>query len=411
MAGWQKIARIGVLGLASWAALSSIIVLTHAQEAKKLPSPASGSTVPLGQIDVSPFPNKADPSVSKAPGNADQSASPAGETSLRLPTMRDVRQWASEHGLSVLVIVVVVFAILWLASLLQGRIVKLLARGADRGNREERENRARTLVSVLNNALRTAAIAIGTIMVLEEFTVPIGPLLGGVAVIGLAVAFGAQSLIKDYFTGFMVLLEQQYMINDVIKIGDIAGQVENITLRLTVLRDFEGRVHFIPHGQITTVTNLTHGWSRAVFDIGVAYDEDPDRVIGVLTSLAGELREDPKFGPMILEDVSMLGVDTLGDSSVIIKFGIKTRPLRQWDVKREMLRRIKHRFSELGIEIPFPQRTVWMREEEPRGQESGDRGQGGEARGQKTEDRGQKTDDARQETAGSGPRSVETNDN
>ena len=302
--------------------------------------------------------------------------SPEAREPFRLPTVEDFREWFAEHGLTVLVIILVVIAILWLASLLQGHIVRLLARGADRGSRDERENRARTLVGVINNALRTAALAIGTIMVLKEFAIPIEPLLGGVAVIGLAVAFGAQSLIKDFFTGFMVLLEQQYMLGDVIKIGDITGQVENVTLRLTVLRDFEGRVHFIPHGQITTVTNLTHGWSRAVIDVGIAYDEDTDRVVQVLTDLTKELRADPVFGPMIMEDVSMLGVDSLGESAVMIKFGIKTRPMKQWDVKREMLRRMKRRFDELKIEFPFPQRTVWVREE-GRG---GGKERGGQAR-------------------------------
>jgi len=338
-------------------------------------SPASGMPAEVGGANVKEQ-------------AADEESDGANDPPLRFPTVRDLRKWGAEHGLTVVVIVVVVAGILWLASLLQGHIVRLLAGGADRGNREEREKRARTLVGVLNNALRTAAIAVGTIMVLEEFAVPIGPLLGGVAVVGLAVAFGAQSLIKDYFTGFMVLLEQQYVLGDVVKIGAIDGQVENITLRLTVLRDFEGRVHFIPHGQITTVTNLTHGWSRAVFDIGIAYDEDADRVIGVLTELSRGLRSDPQFGPLILEDVSMLGVDTLGDSSVVIKFGIKTRPTKQWEVKREMLRRIKRRFGELGIEIPYPQRTVWVRE-----QGSGFGVQGSEEKSRQSRNRDAKADE------------------
>jgi small conductance mechanosensitive channel len=165
-------------------------------------------------------------------------------------------------------------------------------------------------------------------------------------------------LIKDYFTGFMVLLEQQYIINDVIRIGDITGQVERITLRMTVLRDLEGRVHFVPHGQIEKVTNLTHGWSRAVFDISVAYKEDVDRCIDLLRHLAVELSRDPRYGTMILEEPQMLGVDALGDCGVTIKFCLKTRPLRQWEVKRELLRRIKNRFDQLGIEIPYPQRTL-----------------------------------------------------
>ncbi len=157
----------------------------------------------------------------------------------------------------------------------------------------------------------------------------------------------------------MVLLEQQYLINDVVRIGEIVGQVERITLRMTVLRDLEGKVHFIPHGQITTVTNLTHGWSRAVFEIGVAYKESVDRVMDVLNTLSAELRRDEQYRFLILDDPVMLGVDALADSAVVIKFYIQTRPLQQWTIKREMLRRIKNEFDRLGIEIPFPHVTIY----------------------------------------------------
>jgi small conductance mechanosensitive channel len=189
--------------------------------------------------------------------------------------------------------------------------------------------------------------------------------MGGAAVLGLAVAFGAQNLIKDYFSGFMVLLEDQYGINDVVRIGSISGMVEHISLRTTVLRDLEGIVHFIPHGTISTVSNLTHGWSRALFDVDIAYSEDIDRVMEVLLDLGRELRRDPIFGPLILDDPEMLGVDELANSSVIVKFFLKTRPLQQWTVKREMLRRIKNRFDQLGIEIPYPHQTVHHRYETP----------------------------------------------
>jgi small conductance mechanosensitive channel len=196
---------------------------------------------------------------------------------------------------------------------------------------------------------------------LNEIGVPVGPVMGGAAVLGLAVAFGAQSLIKDYFTGFMLLLEQQYFINDVVKIGDVSGQVEQISLRMTVLRDQEGQAHFIPHGTIGAVTNMTYNWSRAVFDVWVSYRENVDRVIDELERIARELRMHPEFGRLILEDPTMLGVDALGESGVNVKFLIKTRPLQQWAIKREMLRRIKNRFDELGIEIPYPQSTVHLR--------------------------------------------------
>ncbi len=157
----------------------------------------------------------------------------------------------------------------------------------------------------------------------------------------------------------MVLLEQQYLVNDVIEIGAIKGQVERVSLRITVLRDLEGRVHFIPHNQINTVTNLTHGWSRAVFEIGVAYHESVDHVIQVLTDLAVELRHDDAYKLLILSEPVMLGVDSLGDSAVVIKFYLQTRPLQQWTVRREMLRRIKNEFDRRGIEIPFPHVTVY----------------------------------------------------
>lgn len=273
---------------------------------------------------------------------------------------RNMLAWLADHGLRILLILGAALVALWLGHLLEQRLILLIAIRSSRGNREERENRAKTLVSVLHNALRTVTVGAATVMVLDECGVPVGPILGGAAVLGLAVAFGAQSLIKDYFTGFMVLMEQQYMIGDVVKIGDVTGQVERISLRMTVLRDLEGRVHFIPHGQIATVTNLTHEWSRAVFEIRVAYKENVDRVIDVLLELARAIRKDPAYSYMILEEPVMLGVEAFGESAVVIKFMIKTRPIKQWDVKRELLRRIKKRFDELGIEIPVPQRMLYL---------------------------------------------------
>jgi moderate conductance mechanosensitive channel len=173
-------------------------------------------------------------------------------------------------------------------------------------------------------------------------------------VAGLAVAFGAQSLIKDYFTGFLVLLEQQYMIGDIVKIGAISGQVEKITLRLTVLRDPEGSVHFIPHGQINVVSNLTHEWSQAMFDLNVSASEHAERVRDLFFELAGEMRKDPTFGPMILNDPEMLGVDSLGDATFTVKFALRTQPLKRWQVKRELLRRIKERFQREQIKVSVP---------------------------------------------------------
>jgi small conductance mechanosensitive channel len=259
----------------------------------------------------------------------------------------------------------------YVAVRLSGRhLAKLVARTSTRGSLHERENRALTLVGVFRNIASIAVIAVGLLMALEAVGIPIVPLMGGAAVVGLAVAFGAQNLVRDYFAGFMVLLEDQYGINDVVKIGDIAGAVEQITLRVTTLRDLEGIVHFVPHGTITTVSNMTHGWSRALLEIGVAYKEDTDRVMDVMLEVARELRKDSAFGPFILGDPEMLGVDSFGDSAVLIKMCIKTQPLKRWAVKRELLRRVKHKFDELGIEIPFPHRTLFLREAEGESREA-----------------------------------------
>jgi moderate conductance mechanosensitive channel len=273
---------------------------------------------------------------------------------LRSWSLADFLDWIRLHGVSIVVITLAMCGILWIANRLHRRLVPLLARHTTRGTAAEQENRARTLVGVLHNTLRTMTIALGVIMILEEIGLPIGPLLGSVAVIGLAVAFGAQSLIKDYFTGFLVLLEQQYMIGDVVKIGAITGQVEHITLRVTMLRDQEGAVHFIPHGQINLVSNLTHGWSQAVFDLNVPSSESVERIHDVFFDLARDLRSDSTYGPMIVNDPTMLGVDSLGEATCTIKFALKTLPLKRWEVKRELLRRLKERFQREQIKVTVP---------------------------------------------------------
>jgi small conductance mechanosensitive channel len=284
------------------------------------------------------------------------------EDPFSIPNLVD---WACHHGPRAALILVGMLVLSRLVRLAGRRIVRFMAQHGHRGSPEENESRAQTLVGVFRNAASLALLGGGTLMLLDEVGVPIMPLLGGAAVVGLAVAFGAQNLIRDYFSGFMVLMEDQYGINDVVKIGDVSGTVEKITLRVTVLRDMGGVVHFIPHGTITTVSNLTHGWSQALFDIPVSSAEDVDRAMAVLIELGKELRHDPAFAPLTLAGPEMLGVDDLADGKVQLRFFIKTRPLKQWLVKREMLRRIKLRFDELGIGSPFSPRPVKGKEARP----------------------------------------------
>ncbi len=273
--------------------------------------------------------------------------------------LRNVLMWLIEHGPKILAVVLAMVLCRWLTRQLSRRFVQWMAHGRHHGTAtdEEREARANTLVGVFYNAVSLTISVGGSLMILQEAGIPVAPLLGGAAIFGLAVAFGAQNLIRDYFYGFVILLENQYKLNDVIKIGDISGQVEQITLRMTVLRDLEGNVHFVPNGQVTTVTNMTHTWSRAVFDVSVAANEDVDRVMAEINELGEQIRNEPPYSAVILEPLTMLGVDTLADAAVIIKFYIKTRPMQQWTIRRELLRRIKLRFDSLGIEAPFSRRT------------------------------------------------------
>ncbi|MBC7817963.1 MAG: mechanosensitive ion channel, partial [Planctomycetaceae bacterium] len=235
---------------------------------------------------------------------------------LRNPfTLRNISQWLLDHGPRVLLLVLGMFVMNYLSHFFSNRTINLVAGGTSRGSPIERENRARTLVGVFQNACTVAIFVVGTLMVLEECGANVTVLVGGVAVIGLAVAFGAQNLIKDYFSGFVMLLENQYMLNDTIRIGTVTGQVERITLRMTVVRDSSGIVHFIPNGTIDGVSNETHGWSRAIVEVGVAYKENVDRVMSVLTELSRELRADKTFGPMIVEDALPPFVEALGESA------------------------------------------------------------------------------------------------
>jgi small conductance mechanosensitive channel len=196
-------------------------------------------------------------------------------------------------------------------------------------------------------------------MILRAIGLDIGPLLAGAGVIGLAVSFGAQSLVKDIISGLFILFENQFGVGDVVRIKDVSGRVEKMTLRIVVMRDLHGVVHIVPNGEITQVSNLTRAFSRAVVEIGVAYKEDVDRVIGVLREIANEFAEDADWKPLLVEEINIPGIESFGESSVNLRVIATTVPLKQWDVARELRLRIKRRFDAEGIEIPFPHRTIY----------------------------------------------------
>jgi small-conductance mechanosensitive channel len=271
-------------------------------------------------------------------------------------------QWCLSSGIRIAVIVIGAFVVL--------RIFRFLIRksrdkfaGAEKLDIEGRK-RAETLSKILENTLRIVVLIAALLMVLKEVGIDIGPLLAGAGIVGLAVGFGAQTLVKDVISGFFILLENNMNVGDVVSIGGVSGLVESIKLRVTVLRDLEGNFHVVPNGQIAVLTNMTKEWSRAVLDIGVAYKEDIDSVIEVLKEIGEGLRTDGTFGSMILEPFEVLGLDSFGDSSVNIKVMLKTVPIQQWAVAREFRRRVKKVFDERGIEIPFPHRTIYVGEAE-----------------------------------------------
>jgi len=273
-----------------------------------------------------------------------------------------LRDWALIHGPKIIVIIIGMWVTIKIAKFVGNRI-KSFAQDDDPARQSEREKRAETLVGIMNTAVKIVVVAFGGLMILRELGIDIAPLLAGAGIIGLAIGFGSQALVKDVVTGFFILMENQFRVGDVIKTAGHAGIVERITLRTTVLRDLEGTVHIIPNGEVSSVSNLTYGWSRAVLDIGVAYKENVDRVMEVMLEVARAMAAEPAWAKIITEEPTILGVDSFDDSSVTIKIMIKTEPLSQWSVAREYRRRIKNRFDAERIEIPFPHRTLAFNQE------------------------------------------------
>lgn len=225
----------------------------------------------------------------------------------------------------------------------------------------ENAKRTKTLSDMLQNVASLAIIVIALLTVLQELQVNIMPILTGAGILGLAVGFGAQTLVKDVISGFFLILENQVRVGDVAKINGTGGMVEALNLRTIVLRDQGGVVHIFPCGSITTLANLTKDYSYALLDIEVAYKHDTDDVVAVMIQTAEDLRKDSAFGPMTLEPLDVIGVESFGESAVTIRVRMKTLPLQQWNIAREYRRRLKKAFDAAGIEIPFPQRNITMR--------------------------------------------------
>lgn len=247
---------------------------------------------------------------------------------------------------------------LWLLYLVISRMAqRSVARFVQRGG--EQGTRAQTLWSMLRRLVMLVLVVTAVLTVAAVWEIPQGPFLAVGSAVGVAIGFGAQDLVRDVISGFFILAEDQFHIGDVVRIADVAGAVEDIRPRVTVLRDLDGNVHYVPNGQIKVTSNLTQRFAQVVVDVGVAYRTDVDRALEVLGAVLEEMGSDEQWGPLFIEPPQVLGVDQLADSAVVLRAVVKVTADERWNVRREALRRVKNRFDAEGIEIPFPHLTVY----------------------------------------------------
>lgn len=269
--------------------------------------------------------------------------------------IKEIGPWLLQHGVKILIIA----AAAWLINIILVRIISKTVRIAvvkdDDMTPEAEEKRENTLIRIFNGALRIIIFLLAFMMILQEAGIEIGPLLASAGIVGLAVGFGGQYLIRDIITGLFIILENQYRIGDVVNIDGTGGSVEDISLRLTTLRDLDGTMHHIPHGDIKRVSNLSKKFSRINLDIGISYSSDLEHVIDVINRTGKELAEDPVYKDSFISPPAFLRVNDFADSAIMVKILADTLPLRQWELTGELRKRLKIAFDREGIEIPFPQ--------------------------------------------------------
>jgi len=267
------------------------------------------------------------------------------------------------NWLNIIIIVAALLVVIVIVKIITSRIRRLVKRKIS----DEKmiiKKRTYTLTSVISNLIIVISTVAAMLVIADQIGISITPLLAGIGVVGIVIGFGAQSLIKDLINGTFILLEQWYQINDIITIGDASGIVEKFNLRTTVIRDIKGALHFIPNGEITRLSNLTHTWSRALVNVSVHYSENTDRVVEVLEGIFDDLMEDKKYRDSILERPTILGdggVSELGDSAVVFTVICKVKPAEQWTIGKQLRKRIKDKFDMLGIEIPYPCTNIYLR--------------------------------------------------
>ncbi len=277
-----------------------------------------------------------------------------------------LKDWIISELPSIIILIVLLIISLRVGFYMVRKLKTILAKRTVNRKDEpnlEVEKRLNTLMGIVKKGVSLIIWAVFILIFLKKVNIDIAPILAGAGIVGLAVGFGAQELVRDFITGFFILLENQIRTGDVAIINGTGGLVEKIELRTITLRDLSGVVHIFQNGKINSVSNMTKDWSAMVFDIGVAYKEDLNKVMKLMKQVADKMMEEKEFKALILEPMEIFGLDSFGDSALVVKGRIKTKPIQQWTVGREYRKRLKEVFDEHKIEIPFPHQTIYWGEE------------------------------------------------
>lgn len=277
-------------------------------------------------------------------------------TNIHLKALENmIFSWIATDGMKILVIIAIAGLLVKFVDIF---VKKLMNLNTQRNEDAEYYKKMHTIYSITKSLLKVTILAVAFMSILQQIGINIGPILAAAGVLGVAVGFGSQRFVEDIIGGAIILIHNQIRVGDIVKIGDKSGLVEKITLNMITLRDNSGSVHFIRTGKLDVITNMTKDFSYYVLNIGVSYNEDIEKVMGVLKELGDDLQKDPSFSKDILEPIEILGIDQFAESSIIIQAKIKTRPLQQWNIGREFNLRMKKKFDELGIQMPSPQHEV-----------------------------------------------------
>jgi len=267
-------------------------------------------------------------------------------------------EWLKSEGLTILLIAVTTYIFTRFSRIVVRKLVNSAIRNSNYASQQDEVRREDTLVSIISTSIKVIVWVLAAMLIISELGVQIGPLIAGAGVAGIALAFGAQSIVKDFISGIFIVLENQYRVGDVVELNGVSGVVKAITMRATVLRDLDGNVHHFPNGSIEHTTNKTMEYSKINLSIGVSYEDDIDRIEKVVNQVGSDLSQDPVWGSDIIKSPYFARISNFGESSVEIKIFGKTAPGKHWAVTGELRRRLKKAFDKAGIEIPFPQRVV-----------------------------------------------------